>query len=140
LNDLQIPKRIPNQHKNRRKSTKNASKFFLSSFNTQTMSNDFHLLQMKNALKNIEYDIVGLCEVKREGEKKEKKNTRRRGSVGLIVNIKWKKNIKFFKSFSDRVCMVVLDFGNSSLAVIQVYAPTSTAPLSEIEELYEQIS
>lgn len=79
------------------------------------MFQDIHIIQLEEALKNVKFDIIGLCEVKREDETIiERKDfilytntiTRKRGSVGLLIKKKYKDNIQHFRSQSDRVCHV----------------------------------
>lgn len=95
--------------------SKCASKFFVSTFNAQSISNDSFLLEFQNALKEINYDVIGLSEVKRIGEGRldmdgfilfYKGIERRRGTVGFAIKSKWSNNIEVFKSFSDRVALL----------------------------------
>lgn len=37
-------------------------------FNTQSLQTEIHLLKISEALKKINYDVIGLSEVKRENE------------------------------------------------------------------------
>jgi hypothetical protein len=100
------------------------------------LSSDFHYLELENALSKIKYDVLGLC-VKRTGNETIEVNgnifhyigyNNRRGSVGFVIKSKWKNNIKIFKDFSDRVTAVVLELNaKETLAIIQVYSPTSAA-------------
>jgi hypothetical protein len=131
------------------KSIKNAPKFIVSTFNAQSISNDSYLLELEYALKEIKYDVIGLSEVKRIGEGRMDMNgyiffysgkERRRGTVGFIVNSKWKNNISAFKSYSDRVISLEMKFTNGSLGLIQAYAPTSSSNEKEIEDFYDQLS
>lgn len=134
---------IESQQKNNRKNA--TSKFHISTFNARTMSTDTHLTNFSMALKKIKYDVVGLSEVKREDEEIIQRSdfilytitkTRRRGSVGIAVNSKWKNNIESFLSYSDRVCLINLLFDEGSMTIIQVYAPTSQASDDEMMTFY----
>lgn len=127
---------------------KNESKFYVATFNVRTMSRDEHVVQMEEALKNINYDVIGLCEVKREDETILERNdfilytktiTRRRGSVGLLVKKKYKDAIEHFKSQSDRVCHVTIKLKQGILSIIQAYAPHSGRPDKEIAEFYKDL-
>ena len=94
--------------------------------------------------------MIGLSEVKRIGEEIQERDryvmfyygiTRRRASVGFIVKSKWKQNIRSFSSYSDRVVALNLKINeNDSCVFIQYYAPTSTAPDSEIDKFYDEVS
>jgi exonuclease III len=101
------------------------------------MSQDEHIIQLEEALKTVNYDIIGLCEVKKEDETiLERPNfilytntiTRKRGSVGLLVKKKFKDEIEHFKSKSDRVCYVTIRLKEGSVSIIQAYAPHSGRP------------
>lgn len=112
------------------------------------MSQDFHLVQLVEALKKINYDVIGLCKVKREKEEilqrtgyilYTKTDTRRRGSIGMLVKPKWKENIQEFEGYSDRVCTLILKFENDLFAIVQAYAPTSCAPETKMNQFYDQL-
>lgn len=132
------------------KQSKNAAKFYVSTFNSRTLSTDDRLLAFENAIKKIKYDVIGLSEVKRIGEEIIEKPgyifyycgvTRVRGSVGFVVNSRWKDNIIEFKSFSDRVVTLKLKFDDDLvLGFVQAYAPTSSAPEAEMDQFYEELS
>lgn len=107
------------------------------------------MVEFENALKKIRYDVIGLSEVKRIGEEVIDRNdyifmfngiSRRRGSVGFIVNAKWKNQIDKFRCYSDRVISLTIKLPEGIIGIIQCYAPTSQSKDSEIEEFYEQIS
>jgi exonuclease III len=131
------------------KTAKKSSKFLVSTFNAQSISNDSYLIEFENALKQIQYDVIGLSEVKRIGEGRMDMNgyiffysgkERRRGTVGFIVNSKWKNNIQAFKSYSDRIITLQMTFKSGSLGLIQAYAPTSSSSEQEIKSFYDQLS
>lgn len=123
--------------------------FHVSTFNTQTISKDHHLLELDEALLKINYDVIGLCEVKRQDEEiierpryilYTKTKTRRRGSVGFLIHSKWKENIVNFKGYSDRVCTMTLTFNKKIFGFVQAYAPTSSAPDFEIDTFYGDLT
>jgi len=113
------------------------------------LSTEAHYLELQNALSKIKYDVLGLCEVKRTGNDTTEINgnifhyigyNNRRGSVGFIINSKWKQHIKLFKDFSDRVTVVVLELNKEqTLSIIQVYAPTSAASDDEMKKFYDDL-
>lgn len=125
------------------------NQILVSTYNVRTLSSDAHMIELENALKTVQYDILGICEVKRTGQETYEQNgniihyvgfNNRRGSVGFVIKSKWRENIKFFKDFSDRVSAVLLRLNkNDALAVIQCYAPTSAAPDQEIDKFYEDL-
>jgi Reverse transcriptase (RNA-dependent DNA polymerase) len=124
-------------------------KFSVSTFNAQSISSDSFLLEFENALKEISYDVIGLSEVKRIGEGKiilkgftlyYTGKERRRGTVGFVVKSKWSQNVIAFKSYSDRVVSLNMEFAKGKLGIVQGYAPTSTSSESEINDFYQQMS
>lgn len=93
------------------------NQIFVSTYNVRTLSSDAHLIEIENALKTVNYDIIGLCEVKRTGQETFEQNgniihyvgyNNRRGSVGFIIKSTWREKIQIFKDFSDRVTVVLL--------------------------------
>lgn len=130
------------------KNQDNAPKFFVSTFNAQSLSNDSYLIEFEHALGEINYDVIGLSEVKRIGEEVKEMNgyifyykglERRRGTVGFAIKSKWKNNIVGFNSYSDRVITVSMKFQNGSLGIVQCYAPTSTYNDDAMEEFYQHL-
>jgi hypothetical protein len=134
--------------KSSRKSCKN-NKILVSTLNVRTLSNNAYFSEFENALKKINYDIIGLSEVKRIGEDfSEHKDflfyynglTRKRGSVGFVINKKWKDKIKSIQSISDRVAVLILNVTkDDSIGIIQVYAPTSKAKEEEMKIFYDDV-
>ena len=82
--------------------SKRKNEFFVCSLNVRTLSSSKKLCELDEALDKIKYDVLGLSEVKKIGDDfierpkymmYYKGNNRRRGSVGFIINKKWKSNI-----------------------------------------------
>ena len=103
-------------------------------------------MKFSDAIKEIKYDVIGLSEVKREDEEIletekfvlcSKTNTRKRGSIGFAVKKKWK--IELFKSYSDRVAVLLVKVNDQSFGFVQGYAPTSASKDEEINDFYDQI-
>ncbi|RVE42210.1 hypothetical protein evm_013143 [Chilo suppressalis] len=102
----------------------------LATYNGRTLRLDSHLAQLEEELNHIRWHVLGLSEVRREGEDmltlesghlmyfREGDNPSQ-GGVGFLVN----------KVLTDNV-----------IEVIQVYAPTSTYSDDVVEEMYEDIS
>lgn len=96
------------------KKSKDFNKIIVSTFNVRTLSSDAHLIELENALLQIKYDIIGLCEVKRTGQVTFEQNgniyhfignNNVRGSVGFVVKTKWKeKNYPIQRLFRSCNC------------------------------------
>ena len=68
-----------------------------------------------------------------------KGTTRKSGTVGLVLNSKWKDNIQGFTSHSDRVISVQMNFNKNTLGIVQCYAPTTTHPDLDVLQFYDQV-
>lgn len=134
--------------KNSRKKRKQPE-ILVSTLNVRTLSNEAYLLELENAISKIKFDVIGLSEVKRNGEGiVETKDfsfyhfgtSTKLAGVGFLIHKKWKNNQKIFKSISSRVTTLTLSVNEKeTLSVIQVYAPTSAAKIQEIEKFYSEI-
>lgn len=124
------------------------SQILISTFNVRTLSNSSYLSEFASAIKQIKYDVIGLSEVKRIGEERTKEDgfifyhfgVERKRGVGFAINLRWEKNIKSLQSFSDRVAVLILQVNDKdTLGIIQVYAPTSKASDSTMDEFYNDV-
>ncbi|XP_072377789.1 uncharacterized protein [Diabrotica undecimpunctata] len=110
----------------------------LATFNIQSMAKDEKVYELEEELSKIEWDIVGLSEVKRRGEQCMHLNSGNRlyysrkidetnGGVGFLVKKYLTPYISTYKSVSDRVAYIIIDLDNKTKnKVIQGYAPTTT--------------
>ncbi len=94
-------------------------------------------------VKDIKWDIIGLCETKREREcitdlkggtwlynyEKTEDNTSAKG-IGFLIHPKFTDFVKeIIKCYSNQVTAVQVQLTeNNHLCVVQVYAPTSDRP------------
>lgn len=121
-------------------------------FNCRTLSKDYMLEELLTELGDIQWHLVGLGEVRRSGEGCLELNDghvfyyRGEGSVygiGFLVNKVIKTWIVKFKSYSDRICKLILKpdtlKGGGRIVVIQVYAPTSQASEIDTEYFYDML-
>lgn len=126
-------------------------KFYLLSYNVKTLSTEAKLLTLEEELKGVEWDVLGLAEVRRRGENcihlksgnifYHVGNTESKWvwGTGFLINKKWKNNIKMFKSNTDRIVQVLLSQGSSNIRIIQVYAPTSDSTIEDLESFYTKL-
>ncbi|KAL1447418.1 hypothetical protein WDU94_003530 [Cyamophila willieti] len=124
----------------------------LATYNGLTLRTDDRLHELELELEKINWDIIGLCEVRRKGEERLELNSGHifyyRGTekgghngVGFIVNRKYKNNILEFDSSSDRVARVVIQISKRyTFQITQIYAPTTSYTDEEIEDFYEEVS
>ena len=124
----------------------------LATYNTRTLRTDEKLTELEEEISRLHWDIIGLSEVRREGEDTiilesgnllyyREGDQLSQGGVGFIVRKSLRNNIVSIGSVSTRVAYLILRISKRySLKVIQVYAPTSTHPDEEVEAMYEDIS
>ncbi|RVE45805.1 hypothetical protein evm_009555 [Chilo suppressalis] len=124
----------------------------LATYNGRTLRLDSHLAQLEEELNHIRWHVLGLSEVRSEGEDtltlesghlmyfREGDNPSQ-GGVGFLVNKVLTDNVIEVSSVSTRVAYLIIKLTKRySLKVIQVYAPTSTYSDDVVEEMYEDIS
>ena len=91
----------------------------ICTYNVRTLHNDEHLVCFLNKVKDIKWDIIGLCERKLsnvfvEAAKNNhylynsgvKENERRRNGVGLLVKNNFNNYVSEFKPISDRIAIM----------------------------------
>ncbi|CAG4913137.1 unnamed protein product [Colias eurytheme] len=106
------------------------------------------MILLKYSLEKIKYDIIGLAEVRRNGNSiiededhifcytGESKGLH---GVGFLIKKKYKNNIDNYIGISERVCLLNLRFTAMKISIIQIYAPTSDANEEEIDAFYDDI-
>ncbi|KAJ0172381.1 hypothetical protein K1T71_012354 [Dendrolimus kikuchii] len=128
------------------------TKLTLATYNGRTIRLDSHLTELEVELSRINWHILGLSEVRREGEDTitlesghllyfREGDRASQGGVGFLVNKTLVNNVVEVNSVSNRVAYLVLKLTNRySLKVVQVYAPTSAHSDEEVEAMYDDIT
>lgn len=120
----------------------------MCTFNVRSLASEERYLELNNALKNINCDILGLSEVRRLGCNIEEHydyifcyigQTKGLHGVGFLIKKKYKNNIKNFTGISERVALLQLKFECFPVSIIQVYAPTEKSPKVEIDQFYRDV-
>ncbi|CAH2085157.1 unnamed protein product [Euphydryas editha] len=121
----------------------------LATYNIRTLSTYERLIELTEALKNIKFDILGLSEVRRFGNKIDDYGelilcytgeTAGKHGVGFIVKQHWKKHIESYIGISERVAILNLNINNRKISLIQVYVPTESASKDDIDKFYETLN
>ncbi|CAG9133694.1 unnamed protein product [Plutella xylostella] len=124
----------------------------LATYNARTLREDVKIEELEEEISKLKWDIIGLSEVRREGEDTEilqsgnllyhrEGDQLSQGGVGFIVNKSLVNNIVEIGSVSARVAYLILRISKRySMKVIQVYAPTSKHTDDEVELAYEDVS
>ena len=125
---------------------------YIGTYNVRTLLGDGRLTELKEELKYVKWDIIGLAETKRRGEgilKLENGNIlytvgkadSSHAGVGFLIHKEIANNVIEYKSSFERVAMIVLQLNNMyKVKIVQVYAPTSTYDDEAIEDMYEEIN
>lgn len=108
------------------------------------------LVELEEALKPINWDVIGLSEVRREGEEiVELPNmifhyfgeTKGKYGVGFCINKNLKNNIIKIKGISERIAVLTLKTTEKEqLDIIQCYAPTEEAKEEEKKSFYDELN
>ncbi|GBP89602.1 Craniofacial development protein 2 [Eumeta japonica] len=139
-----VGERPPPSIKQRKKCTPTK----ICTYNVRSLSTRERLLELENAIENIEWDIIGLAEVRRMGQAIEEHEnyilcyigeTVGLHGVGFLIKKKYKNNIVNFIGKSERLAILKLKFGKLSLTIIQIYAPTEGSSEEEINKFYKDL-
>lgn len=122
----------------------------VATLNVRTLLNNESLEELENEMKKAKIDIIGISEVRREGERmiQTKKGNlfcyigidKGQKGVGFIISKEWKEKLISFEGINDRIAVIKMNLGsNNSITIIQVYAPTSIAEKNIVEKFYSQL-
>lgn len=123
----------------------------IATLNTRTLRTQDTLAELNMAIQDLKWDILGICEMRREGEtiyeyqdyilfsKGEKGGQR---GVGFLIKSTLKKQIQNIFGISDRIAVLNIKFPNytKTWTIIQAYAPTEKAAESEINIFYAELA
>ncbi|KAG7297047.1 hypothetical protein JYU34_019980 [Plutella xylostella] len=123
----------------------------ICTYNIRSLKAIHRILELEHALKNLNWDIIGLSEVKINTEKILEKqdyilmyrgDRKGKNGIGFMVKSALKGYITDFKTYSDRVARLDMNIGKTTLNIIQVYAPQSKMKKDlekEVESFYKQV-
>lgn len=108
---------------------------------------DSRRIELEYAVSKLNWDIIGMCETRRGSEEINEfseyilyhtKSTKGLNGVGFLVKKHLKKDIIYFKSYSDRVATLNISLPNKNvLSMVQAYAPTEKCKDVELNAFYE---
>lgn len=140
----------PPQNIRNRKTWKNEMQYlYISCLNVRTLLQDSRITELSCAIKETKWDVIGLCETRRDMEKIEEYNdfilyhspgSNGRNGVGFFIKKALKTNIVSFQSFSDRVAMMEIRTSeNIHWSFLQIYAPTETYTIEAVNSFYHTV-
>lgn len=102
--------------------------------------------ELNYALKNINCDILGLCEIRRMGETIIEKNngdlfcyigqTKGQKGVGFLIKKHIKPMVKEIIGVSERIIVLKIKTATCDVTMIQIYAPTENHSDEDSEDFY----
>lgn len=153
IKTLQIPN--PAGHRgaidhNPPESKRKKQHIYISTLNTRSLKSSESLHELEQALQILKWDIVGLCEIRRSGEKIEdhgdyllcyKNEIPGQYGVGFIVKAHLKPMIDEFIGVSDRIAVlnIALPGYKQPISLIQVYAPTEVSNIETKDSFYNEL-
>lgn len=122
----------------------------IASLNVRTLLAESRLSELIHGTKDVKWDILGLCEVRRDKELIEEHHdfilyhstaTKGLRGVGFLIKKHLKKCINKFQSFSDRVALIEIKLGMQNIwTIIEAYAPTEKRQNNEaLEDFYDTL-
>lgn len=107
----------------------------IATLNTRSLKSQEYLTELEEALNTINWDILGISDVRRSAEKIEehskyilyyKNEIPGLYAVGFLVKKYLKNNIIEFKGISDRIAVlnITLPGHKYPTSIVQIYAPT----------------
>ena len=124
------------------------TKLRIGTWNVQTLLQKGKLDNIKQEMKRMNLNILGLSEMRWKGAGCIKSDNytilysggdQHQKGVGIILDSEASKALKGFWTISDRVIIVKLKSMPFDISIIQVYAPTADKDDTEVEEFYETI-
>lgn len=147
-----VPAEDLDQHPlTRIKNKRNENKLYIATLNTRTLRTPESLLELEEALKDLNWDILGISEMRRAGESIEeyqdfvlfnKGNIEGQGGVGFLVKKHLKEHIIEFIGINDRTAILNIKVPSfkKTWTIIQAYAPTEQEDEFKHESFYNNLS
>ena len=136
------------------KKVKNKGKFKLEmnlhSYNCRGLAGEDRVIELENALQKIKWGIVGLSEVRKEGENLVKRKngnyfyyfgeTKGQKGIGFYVRGDIWNKVYEIKGINERIGLIKIDYGMKwKMTIIQVYAPILDANESDKDCFYDTL-
>ncbi|KOB77546.1 Endonuclease-reverse transcriptase [Operophtera brumata] len=126
-----------------------AEHLHVTCLNVRTLLQDSRISELCYAIKDLNWDIIGLSETRRATETIEEyedfilyhsKGSNERNGVGFLIRKSWKRYIVSLNSFSDRVAVLEIKiYQNTLWTIIQIYAPTESYKAEDLDLFYQAV-
>ncbi|MCH9657353.1 hypothetical protein K0U27_01435 [archaeon] len=126
-------------------------KLNICSYNVRTLIDNERLAELEEELKDINWDIIGLSEIRRKQENKlllksgnvlywKGTNNKSQHGTGFLINKNIVGNITTYTAVNERMSKIIIQISKKyKIQIIQVYAPTSSYPDEEVEDFYNEL-
>ena len=141
---------VSTDHQNRKKKGK---RLRVMTYNVRTLKHDARVEELRHELEDIgiKWDIIGLAETRRQGERLITLNgghilyhtdaVNGQQGVGFLINRTLSDNIIEVKQINPRLATLKLKInGRYTMKIIQVYMPTTNSSDEEVSDLYDDIT
>ncbi|XP_044759008.1 craniofacial development protein 2-like [Coccinella septempunctata] len=127
-------------------------KLYLATYNVRSLLSEERLIELECELEQINWDVVGLSEVRRRGEQLCRLKSGHTfyhagnedssiGGTGFLIHKRHNSGIVSIKTISPRVIYVILRLNKRyNMKFIQVYAPTTKQTDEEMDLFYDDVS
>ena len=122
----------------------------MADYNVRALSDDIKLSNLEEELENINWDIIGISEMRRPNSILElangnvlycSRNNKKERGVGFLVKKHLQGSILNFRAISERLAVITIQFSKRYLMkIIQVYAPTSLSSQEDLDEFYDDLN
>ncbi|XP_030025374.2 uncharacterized protein LOC115443910 [Manduca sexta] len=142
---------LTRNNNNNNNNSRNRNKLYLATLNTRTLRTAESLSELEEALKDLNWNLIGISEMRRVGEYIDehrdfvifnKGDIEGQRGVGFIVKKHLKEHILEFIGINDRIAILHMRLSslNKTWSIIQAYAPTEQADELQHKSFYNDLS
>lgn len=133
------------------KKQQNTKHIHIATYNVLTLRSEESLQELLHSIEDIKWDIIGLSEVRRNGEAIEeyrhvilyhKGEIPGRHGVGFLIKKELKNSVVEIIGISDRIAILNIGIppGKEIWSIVQIYSPTEQSTTLEIESFYSSLN